>query len=272
MKKEFVEKFLKLQLEIKAPKNSFNSFGKYKYRNVESILEGYKSVAMSNGLILTISDSVELIGDRYYIKATATITDGESSIEAVGYAREAITKKGMDDSQVTGATSSYARKYALGGLFCLDDNEDADYLGGFEPDTDKDNTIQPNIPANVAENIDRLNKSKDKGKSEAEIEKAMMLYASKGFEAESLKKFLNSLQYLGFVITDFKSIKNSLAHHYRNEFNAEQIESMFKLIHKKDADGRFFFWDDEKNEFDWKSVCDLIESKTAEEIDKYFKG
>ena len=113
-----------VQQELKAPKNQFNKFGKYSYRNCEDILEGFKR--LPTGLVLTVSDEIVMVGDRFYVKAIATLTDGENSISNTGFARESLTKKGMDDSQVTGSTSSYARKYALNGLFCIDDTKDAD--------------------------------------------------------------------------------------------------------------------------------------------------
>jgi len=123
-KKVFFEKISKIQAELKAPKGQYNSFGKYSYRNCEDILEAVKPLL--NDLIITISDEVELVGDRYYIKATAKISDGENYVSNVAYAREPLHKKGMDEAQVTGATSSYARKYALNGLLCIDDTKDAD--------------------------------------------------------------------------------------------------------------------------------------------------
>lgn len=122
------EKLLAVQAELKAPKGQTNSFGKYKYRSCEDILESVKPLLKKYNATLVISDSLELIGDRYYIKATATFQDVETDgiIENTAYARESAEKKGMDDSQVTGATSSYARKYALNGLFLIDDTKDAD--------------------------------------------------------------------------------------------------------------------------------------------------
>lgn len=122
----FTKKIIAAQQALKAPKDQFNKFGNYAYRSAEDILEAVKPVNQTFGLLLTISDSIELIGDRYYIKATATLTDGEKEYSVHGYAREALTKKGMDDSQVTGSTSSYARKYALNGLYLIDDAKDAD--------------------------------------------------------------------------------------------------------------------------------------------------
>lgn len=122
----FQEKVVAVQSELKAPKGQYNSFGKYNYRSCEDILEGVKPLLNKYGLYLTIDDAVELIGDRYYIKATATLFDGDNCISTSAYARESLDKKGMDSSQVTGATSSYARKYALNGLLCIDDTKDAD--------------------------------------------------------------------------------------------------------------------------------------------------
>ena len=124
--KELVKKLCEVQLELKAPKNQYNSFGEYKYRSCEDILEAVKPLTCLRGLALTVSDEVVQIGERYYVKATATITDGESSISNTAFAREMLEKKKMDDSQITGATSSYARKYALNGLLCIDDTKDAD--------------------------------------------------------------------------------------------------------------------------------------------------
>ena len=123
---EFIEKIVAIQSELKAPKGQYNSFGKYNYRSCEDILEGVKPLLAKHSLILTIQDNVELIGDRYYVKATATLSDGTNSISTSAYARESLDKKGMDASQVTGATSSYARKYALNGLLAIDDTKDAD--------------------------------------------------------------------------------------------------------------------------------------------------
>ena len=125
---EFIEKIVAIQSELKAPKGQYNSFGKYNYRSCEDILEGVKPLLTKHGLVLTIQDSIDLIGDRFYVKATATITDGKDEISTSAYARESLDKKGMDASQVTGATSSYARKYALNGLLAIDDTKDADTM------------------------------------------------------------------------------------------------------------------------------------------------
>ena len=117
-----------VQAELKAPKNQRNNFGKYNYRSCEDIVEAVKPLLKENGLFLNMSDDIVLIGDRYYVKATVSVTDivtGES-VQTSALAREAAQKKGMDESQVTGTASSYARKYALNGLFAIDDTKDAD--------------------------------------------------------------------------------------------------------------------------------------------------
>ena len=117
-----------IQVNLKAPKNMHNSFGNYKYRNLEGILEGLKPLLEETGCIVSITDSIEVLGDRYYIKATASIIKGDDTIECDGWARESEDKKGMDLSQITGSTSSYARKYAMNGLFAIDDVQDADSM------------------------------------------------------------------------------------------------------------------------------------------------
>ncbi len=116
----------KIQSALKAPKGQTNAFGKYKYRSCEDILESVKPYLKEHSAVLTLTDDIVLIGDRYYVKATATLLAGSENISVCGFAREAYDKKGMDDSQITGAASSYARKYALNGLFCIDDTKDAD--------------------------------------------------------------------------------------------------------------------------------------------------
>ena len=127
-KMNIFEKLSAIQNELKAPKNQYNSFGKYNYRSCEDILEGVKPLCRKYRTTLIIGDTLELIGDRYYIKAMATLydLDSDKSISNIAYARESENKTGMDASQITGATSSYARKYALNGLFCIDDTKDAD--------------------------------------------------------------------------------------------------------------------------------------------------
>ncbi len=118
-----------IQSLLKAPKEQYNKFGNYKYRNCEDILEAVKPLLFSQSCTLTISDEIVMIGTRYYVRATATIKNANGETETTtAYAREDESKKGMDASQITGSTSSYARKYALNGLFCIDDTKDSDSL------------------------------------------------------------------------------------------------------------------------------------------------
>ncbi|WP_077369686.1 ERF family protein [Anaerosalibacter sp. Marseille-P3206] len=139
------EKLLSIQAELKVPKNQYNSFGNYNYRSCEDILEGLKPLLTEYKATLTISDEIVQIGDRYYVKATATLADIEKDmcIETTAYAREDESKKGMDLAQVTGSTSSYARKYALNGLFAIDDTKDSDYTNTHGKAKDK-----PSKPVN----------------------------------------------------------------------------------------------------------------------------
>lgn len=138
------EKLLDIQIELKAPKSQYNDFGKYSYRNCEDILEAVKPLLADNKCTLTVKDEIVLIGDRYYVKVTATLADieKEDTIVTTAYAREEENLKGMSLSQVTGATSSYARKYALNGLFCIDDTKDADTLNkGSEVTTEENKEL-----------------------------------------------------------------------------------------------------------------------------------
>lgn len=120
------QRLRKVQMELKAPKGQFNSFGKYNYRSCEDILEAVKPLLDKNDLVMTVSDEIVAVGDRIYIKATATVRHGNEVVTNTAYARESEKKTGMDDSQITGTASSYARKYCLNGLFLIDDTKDAD--------------------------------------------------------------------------------------------------------------------------------------------------
>lgn len=186
------EKLLNIQTELKAPKGQKNKFGNYMYRSCEDILEAVKPLLKKYKATLQLTDNIEYLGDRYYIKATAILTDTENNfkIENSAYARESETKKGMDDSQITGTASSYARKYALNGLFCIDDTKDAD--------TNEYKTQQED------DNI-RINKTMETALREV----------IKNNEIES-QKVLNILDDFGYEklaeirIKDFKSIQEKL--------------------------------------------------------------
>ena len=153
------EKLMTVQTKLRAPKGQYNSYGGYSYRSCEDILEALKPLLAEVGAIVNISDEVKLIGDRFYVEATAMFLDCETgdSVVARASAREAQTRKGMDDSQITGAVSSYARKYALNGLFAIDDNKDADSTNTHNKEnkpntTTRSKEIKPNMtPTGITE-------------------------------------------------------------------------------------------------------------------------
>ncbi len=127
MSKKTIQQILtQIQNELNVPKKRFNSFGKYNYRNLEDIYESLKPILKKNDVNLTLQDDIICVSDRVYVKATAILHKGDELIQVSAMARESETKKGMDDSQITGTASSYARKYALAGLFLIDDVKDAD--------------------------------------------------------------------------------------------------------------------------------------------------
>lgn len=150
-----------IQQQLKAPKGQYNTFGKYKYRSCEDILESVKPILAAADCTLTLSDEIICLGERFYIKATATLTNSSGeAVSTTAFAREEETKKGMDASQITGTASSYARKYALNGLFCIDDTKDADALN-----TSESYTAKAKVPANDAaleQAIFDLNESSDR--------------------------------------------------------------------------------------------------------------
>ena len=177
-------KLLKIQSELKAPKGQYNSFGKYKYRSCEDILESVKPLLEKHDCVLTISDTMEVVGDRYYIKARAIIIDSSSngedagSISVTAYAREPENKKGMDESQITGAASSYARKYALNGLFAIDDTKDADATNDHKE------------TQTTTSDVEKLYYKVFKTRSKEEYEK-FIAEQSKTYSMEQIKIFLN---------------------------------------------------------------------------------
>jgi len=122
-----MEKLIKIQGELKSPKNQRNQFGKYNYRSCEDILEAVKPLLIRENLLMNISDEMVEVGGRVYCKATVTVIDDDKSVESCGWAREAETQKGMADAQITGSSSSYARKYGLNAMYLIDDTKDDDF-------------------------------------------------------------------------------------------------------------------------------------------------
>ena len=177
------EKLMLIQQELKAPKNNFHKFGNYNYRSTEDILEALKPLLAKNKATLNISDQIEYVGERYYIKATATLycIECEAFIQSSAYAREAEEQKGMLPAQVTGSTSSYARKYALNGLFSIDDVKDDD----------------------------THNKHEDKQPSEAQRKRLFAIAKAKGISDEQIKKDLEHLGYTSskdLTLTDYNKL------------------------------------------------------------------
>jgi len=157
-----MKELMEIQSKLNVPKSLTNSYGGYKYRSAELILEAVKPLLKENGCTLIINDDMVMVGDRIYVKATVTIKNGNGETETTtAFAREPLSKKGQDDSQVTGVASSYARKYALNGLFCIDDTKDADALNVnkeyTQPATDANlETVIANIK--IASSVEELSK------------------------------------------------------------------------------------------------------------------
>ena len=178
------EQLANVQHELKCNKSLYNSFGKYSYRSTELIMEAVKPLLFSNDLCLTITDSIELIGDRFYIKATATIYNKEGEqISTTAYAREEEGKKGMDASQVTGSTSSYARKYALNGLLAHDDTKDA-YATNTHGVTSDSKGVATNNKTNNTINTYKL--------TEGQIKRLYAIGYKKGYSREYMNKLVNT--------------------------------------------------------------------------------
>ena len=172
-------KLAKVQNDLKAPKGQYNSFGKYKYRSCEDILEAAKPLCIDNGLLLTIQDELKLVGERYYIVAIARVTDIEDGTthSVTAFAREEETKKGMDGSQITGAASSYARKYALNGLFCIDDTKDHD---SNEKTTERENNVKNDKEEEIVSVV-----------TEADLNRVVKIAERKGITKENVEDYVN---------------------------------------------------------------------------------
>ena len=202
---EFKEKLQKIQCELKAPKNLYNSFGKYKYRNAEGICEAVKPMLEKYKVILTLSDDIIQVGERYYIKATASLKDVESDgfIDITAMARESLDKKGMDESQITGTASSYARKYALNGLFLLDDTKDADsdeYHNQTKKDDQPSEKEQKEVETIKQQKISALKVKAIQtaiAKERIDPQSVLNVYKIKSFEEMTEEMFLDANKKLG---------------------------------------------------------------------------
>lgn len=196
MTSELEKKILNVQAELKAPKNQYNAYGHYKYRSCEDILEAVKPLLVKNELFMRIDDNIVNIGNRFYIKATVQICDGTGSCTSVSaVAREEETKKGMDGSQVTGASSSYARKYALNGMFLIDDTKDSDVTNDHGKTPDNANEEVEHI---TAEQIDELEKL---GVNFDQLAKYYKVADYKNLTAEQAKKAIEQKKKINKEIT-----------------------------------------------------------------------
>lgn len=202
-----ITKLALIQQELCAPKNQYNSYGKYNYRSCEDILEGLKPCLEKTGCALTISDELIVVGERYYVKATATLHDNETDfkISNTAYAREEETVKGMSSSQITGAASSYARKYALNGLFCIDDVKDADIRDNRQKEAKAQKQAEAEQQKIANQLIDEAKVNALIARCENEnvpVEKILKLY-----KVESLEK-LTELMFRN-IFDNFEKIKES---------------------------------------------------------------
>lgn len=181
MENMVLEVLAKIQSELKAPKGQYNGFGKYKFRSCEDILEALKPLLTKYECTMTLSDDVILIGERYYIKATATLYHNGGSVTNTAFAREDLDKKGMDDSQITGTASSYARKYCLNGLFLIDDTKDAD-----TEEYRKEKEARAEAQNKAPETAEAQNKAKEEDKpiTPAQIETLVKIARESGKELD----------------------------------------------------------------------------------------
>lgn len=204
-----MKELLQIQTKLNAPKNQYNSFGNYNYRNAEDILEAVKPLLSENKCVLKLTDDIVQIGDRYYVKSIAEIKNSTGETESTtAFAREELTKKGMDGSQITGSSSSYARKYALGGLFAIDDGKDADSMNNAKVTSTKTvkkvetrQTVgfqKTNFTSNpISKSTTTKSKSASKLASEAQIKLIRNLGYDKeikGLTSEGANNIINSLK------------------------------------------------------------------------------
>lgn len=199
-----MKELIEIQALLKAPKDQYNDFAKFKYRSAESILEALKPLLIERGCILTITDDVINLGERYYIKATATISCGKETVSVTAYAREAAEKKGYDAAQLTGSCSSYARKYALNGLFLIDDAKDID--------SDNSSDTRPEVKEVKISDI-------KSAKQEPDVElQAAIIEIQSSKTVESLKSVAENYKSIYGKIASYKEAVNKRY----NELNSKQ--------------------------------------------------
>jgi hypothetical protein len=185
MEKELNDKLIAIQSNLKAPKSQYNSFGKYYFRSAEDVLEALKPLLKENGCTLVMSDEIICVADRVYVEAIATLSDGKDSISTTAFAREEEAKKGMDGAQITGAASSYARKYALNGLFCIDDTKDPDATnkhGKDEPEPTPKPIAKPTPKSDIEQAKKALELCKDNASIDAVVKVFKNLWKDEEFK------------------------------------------------------------------------------------------
>jgi hypothetical protein len=195
---------------MNAPKGQYNSFGKYHYRSCEDILEGLKPFLAEHGATIVLNDEIVHIGDRYYVKATATLKSEKSEWQNTAYAREPENRKGLDEAQITGATSSYARKYALQGLFALDDNKD--------PDATNEGPDKPKSKPDSKPKPEPKSKAAPKSESKPENPKKVLGNLSKG----TADAIANMMKEVGVAKPH---LVNHLKKHYDREYIKDEAEA-----------------------------------------------
>ena len=228
--KQLYDKLILMQSELKAPKSNYNDFGKYSYRSCEDILEAVKPLCKKYRALLTLTDDIEVIADRVYVKARAILRDVDdynTAIEVQAFAREPSEKKGMDSSQVTGTASSYARKYALNGLFCIDDTKDAD----------------TNEYQKQTKDIKKLEKKVDKPKANiTDIEKPMNFGKYK--DKTWVEAYVEDKAYLNNLVETCKSEKGKKVY----SGLIKQISESFISVSDEEVQDIFSMTGDETNE------------------------
>lgn len=227
MGKNILKKLVTIQSKLKAPKGQYNSFGKYNYRSCEDILENARPLANENSCVIVLNDDIKEVAGRYYVEATATLFDADSGeeISAKAMAREPENKKGNDESQITGASSSYARKYALSALFALDDTKDADTM-----DNRETAQIKKQVPRQIDEKTKHLTNVFSKMKKHN---------ADKNSILKIMKEKYNKTSSKDLTLEEAKDLDTNFVNYFLKEaiFNEPDTDGeAFALIHEDAGD------------------------------------